>query len=540
MAMSSHEKIARYEDLVSRGYSECAVKNILWIEENCVIPDGKLMGKPLVIADFMCEDFNLIYRDADDLRGPVSKAIISRPRKNAKTVEAALIVLLGLLGPEAKQGTEAYSGAMAREQAAVLFKLLSRLIRRSPTNLAQYCIIRDSAKEIEVPELQSKYKAMSKDGKTAHGLSPRIVVFDEMGQEKKESNELIEALISGSAAQEDPLIVTISTQAPTDTAWLSKEIDDAVAGHDDSVVCRLDTLPMEHANPFSAEALSLCNPAWDEWMNQPYLLKQAADAARMSSKQAAFRNLNLNQRVDQNEPFIERAIWLGVGDDPRPLEDCDKIFAGLDLSEVRDLTAFVAVGVDDEGWNNVHSTFWLPYEGLEEKEVKDNVPYRRLEEEGTLSTTPGAAIDYDYVAEFIYEFVQCHGDRIGKIAFDRFNWRHFRPALVRAGFSESQLEGEESVFVEFGQGFISMSPAVRALETLILSKKFRHGNNYLLNMCMGNTRLMKDPSGNRKPAKHKSNGRIDGMVSLTMAAGVAGEYDGEATSNKGTPRIRLA
>jgi len=59
-------------------------------------------------------------------------------------------------------------------------------------------------------------------------------------------------------------------------------------------------------------------------------------------------------------------------------------------------------------------------------------------------------------------------------------------------------------------------------------------------MCMANTRLQKDPAGNRKPAKHKSTGRIDGMVSLTMAAGLVGDGEPEATSPKGTPRIRYA
>ncbi len=40
-------------------------------------------------------------------------------------------------------------------------------------------------------------------------------------------------------------------------------------------------------------------------------------------------------------------------------------------------------------------------------------------------------------------------------------------------------------------------------------------------MCAGNAVVQSDPAGNRKLAKHKSTGRIDGMIALTMAMGVA-------------------
>jgi len=43
----------------------------------------------------------------------------------------------------------------------------------------------------------------------------------------------------------------------------------------------------------------------------------------------------------------------------------------------------------------------------------------------------------------------------------------------------------------------------------------------VLTMCMANTRVERDASGNRKLNKQKSTGRIDGAVALAMALGVA-------------------
>jgi phage terminase large subunit-like protein len=40
-------------------------------------------------------------------------------------------------------------------------------------------------------------------------------------------------------------------------------------------------------------------------------------------------------------------------------------------------------------------------------------------------------------------------------------------------------------------------------------------------MCVANTVIALDDAGNRKPSKRKSTGRIDGLVALAMAIGVA-------------------
>ena len=79
----------------------------------------------------------------------------------------------------------------------------------------------------------------------------------------------------------------------------------------------------------------------------------------------------------------------------------------------------------------------------------------------------------------------------------------------------------ENHFVEFGQGWASMSPALRDLEQVLLDGQLVHGDHPVLSMCVANTVIMLDDAGNRKPSKRKSVGRIDGLVALAMAIGVA-------------------
>jgi phage terminase large subunit-like protein len=107
---------------------------------------------------------------------------------------------------------------------------------------------------------------------------------------------------------------------------------------------------------------------------------------------------------------------------------------------------------------------------------------------------------------------------IAKLAFDRWNMQHLQPWLFKAGMSEQFVKEH---FVEFGQGYASLSPAMRDLEQAILDGKLAHGDHPVLNFCLNNTVVVLDDAGNRKPSKKKSTGRIDGTVALIMALGVA-------------------
>jgi phage terminase large subunit-like protein len=68
-------------------------------------------------------------------------------------------------------------------------------------------------------------------------------------------------------------------------------------------------------------------------------------------------------------------------------------------------------------------------------------------------------------------------------------------------------------------------PALRDLESALLSRKICHGNHPVLTMCAANAVVTTDPAGNRKLDKKRARGRIDGMVALDMALAVAATED---------------
>lgn len=496
-----------------------AERNIAWAERHIRIPEGKFVGQPLVMAEFMKDDFRAIYDNPVGTR----RAIISRGRKNAKTTESAMILLLHLVGPEARQNAQLFSAARSRDQAAILFALAAKMIRMSP-DLSAVVTIRDSGKQLFCPELGTLYRALSADASTAFGLSPAVVIHDELGQVKGPRDPLYEALETAVAAQESPLSIVISTQAPTDADLLSLLIEDAKTGADPRTVLRFQTAP-DGMDPFSEEAIRAANPAFDVFMNRQEVLAMAADARRMPSRQAEYSNLVLNQRVEASAPFVSRAVWQSCGGEPADFDGLP-VYGGLDLSEVSDLTALVLAAPADGLWN-IRPTFWVPGANLADKARNDRVPYDLWAQQGWLETTPGPTVDYAYVADHLAGLFDRYDVR--KIAFDRWNWRHMKPWLAKSGFTEDQLEGDRAVFEPMGQGFQSMSPALRDLESALLNGKIAHGNHPVLEMCAKNATVQADPAGNRKLSKIKSHGRIDGMQALAMAMSVAGTWEAEPT-----------
>lgn len=475
-------------------------RNCEWIEQHCRIPEGKFVGKPVKLTKHQRRWLIRIYDS------PTRTFILSLARKNAKTALASFLLLLHLCGPEAKPNSQLYSAAQSRDQAAILFALAAKIVRMSP-DLSGVVVVRDTAKQLFCPELGTLYRALSADASTAYGLSPVFVVHDELGQVKGPRSELFEALETASAAQESPLSIIISTQAPTDADLLSLLIDDALTGTDPTLKVELYTAPID-ADPFSEDAIRAANPHFDDFMNKVEVFRQAEDARRLPSREASYRNLICNQRVEARNPFIARAIWLENGAEPDGL-DGQTVYGGLDLSSVSDLTALVLVTEDGD----VHPTFWLPEEGLTEKSRTDRVPYDVWASDGLLQTTPGRAIEYEFIAEYLRGlFDRCS---VQALAFDRYNMRFLKPWLERVGFTEEEL----ARFVEFGQGFVSMSPAIRELEAKLLARRLKHGAHPVLTMCAANAVTVSDPAGNRKFTKSKATGRIDGMVALAMAVG---------------------
>jgi phage terminase large subunit-like protein len=79
---------------------------------------------------------------------------------------------------------------------------------------------------------------------------------------------------------------------------------------------------------------------------------------------------------------------------------------------------------------------------------------------------------------------------------------------------------------EFGQGFVSMSPAVQTLEAAVLDRRIHHGGHPILRWQISNVAIETDATASRKPSKKRATGHIDGVVA-DDGAGRHGEAGAE-------------
>lgn len=488
---------------------------IAFIHRFCRVPEGRHVGKPIKLLPFQMDFIRAVYGNRK-----VRRAYLSIARKNGKSALIACLVLVHLVGPEAVQNSQIVCGARSQKQAGIIYKLAAKMVAMNP-DLKRLVRPTPSQKMLTGVLMNVEFGAISAEAATAHGFSPVVAILDEVGQVKGPTDAFIEAIETSQGAYDEPLLIAISTQAPTDGDLFSQWLDDAASSGDETIVSHVYSASEDCALDDRA-AWAAANPALGEFRSLKDVEDFAADAMRMPTKENSFRWLYLNQRIDASAPFVSRSVWQSCGGEVVPSFDGLPVFAGLDLSSVSDLTAFAAMAPVGDVWH-VRPTFWLPGDGLREKSRTDRVPYDVWHRDGYLATTPGPSIDYRFVAAFLWDFAQDNDLR--KVAFDRWGWRHLKPLLAEAGFSDAQLEGDGALFEPFGQGFQSMSPALLSLEAKLLNGSIVHGGHPVLTMCAENATVKADPAGNRKLDKMKSHGRIDGMVALAMAEAMAGTFE---------------
>lgn len=480
---------------MTRGERVCA-----FVETYCVVPEGRLRGQVVRLMPWQRRFILAVY----DNPAGTTEGILSIARKNGKTSSIACLLLAHIAGPEAVENSQIVSGARSREQAGMVWNYAAKMVAMSPELSSRVRSV-PSGKRLIGLSKNVEYKALSAEAKTAHGLSPILVIQDELGQVVGPSDDFADALETAQGAYDNPLRLVISTQAASDADLLSIKIDDAVKSADPHIVCHVYEAPKD-ADLMDRNAWVAANPALGVFRSEADLADQARRASRMPSDENKFRNLCLNQRVSKVSPFVSVGVWKECG---APVGEASGVaYGGLDLSAKLDLTAFLLT-VEGDGFFDWHLLAWTPAATLEEREKRDKAPYSAWVKQGILRAIPGKVIDYRIVAEDIAAFVADYD--VQSISVDPWKLSEFMKAAEDVDVTLP--------LVKMVQGQKTMTPAIDATEAALVSGQVRHGMNPLLTWCAANCVVHPYANGNRMLDKAKSTGRIDGIVAGVMAQG---------------------
>jgi len=249
-------------------------ERVIQFIETLTIPEGKHEGRPFILRPFQKDIIYRIYSPQwEDGFRVVRKAIYSVAKKNGKTPLVAAIILCHLIGPESKRNEQIYSAAYEKEQAGLTFEYMKKMIEYDQ-ELTDITNVGSTKKEIIGLRTGSKYLALSAEAKSKHGISPALLIFDELAQFGAD-RRYYDTLIQGFGAHAEPLLLIISTQAEDDQAILSEEIDYALGEGKDDPTVELFFFTTPEKDPdgniyelTNMEAAKLSNPALGDFLDK--------------------------------------------------------------------------------------------------------------------------------------------------------------------------------------------------------------------------------------------------------------------------------
>lgn len=454
-------------------------------------------------------------------------AYIEEGKGNGKSPLAAGIGLYMLLA-DGEWRPEVYSAAVDKEQANILFRDAVAMVRASKYISDQVVVSGTAGREYNLAYLEKGgfFRPIASEARGRGKSGPRVhcALLDEVHEHP--TSAMVEFMRAGTKGRKQALIVMITNSGHDRTtvcyqyhAYSQKVLEGLLpAGDTDSFfgyVCGLDA-----GDDWQDEAVwPKANPLLGKAISHKYLREQVNEAQGMPAKQNIVRRLNFCEWTEADASWLTRDAWRRIEAqiDADQLRD-RRCWGGLDLSSKKDLTALsLAFEPGDDGVWDCLTWLWTPKDTIREREERDGAPYSVWVRNGDLVAIDGPVIDYGWVAKCIGDIqedfdLQCIGYDPHKIEY------------LEAELDDRAIEVD---LIPHSQGYfkpkegIWMPKSVEEVESLIETRKIRVQRNPVMEWCAASAVIVLDEQENKKFSKKKATGRIDGIVSLTMAIGVA-------------------
>lgn len=479
-------------------------------------------------------------RTRDGLRR-FRKVFVAVPKGNGKSPLGSGLALL-LTFADGEPGAEGYAAAADREQARIVFEDAKTMVEsaRDPKGRNPFM---DYGPRLEVfrnsiisAQLNASLKVLSSDAKTKHGPRPHVIVFDEFHAQP--TRTLFETLYRGFIKRDQPVLFMATT-----------------AGNDDESICfeeweyarRVISTAGEHDEIY-LPVIFEAKPT-DDWQDpkvwarvNPSLgvtITEEALATECRAAQNEPRKLNDYLRYHTNRWTSQATAWFPIdwwdACEAKPVYQPGLLTAcGLDLAQRVDLAAFdvvvrhplkeaIEAEVSDEQDGqlvtstiqlnfeiSLFSFFWIPEATLLERVKNDRVPYDIWKEQGFVTVTEGAVIDFNRILRDIRTKIVPRFGLIGRrCGYDPAFASDLAPRLATAGLQ----------MVEVPQNYQHLNAPSQAFYGLVKARRIRHGarTSHPLRWCAENVAVKTDDAGRIRPVKPKSAKRIDGIVAGIMA-----------------------
>ena len=462
----------------SRGWEVSDFINSMCIQTKDTVAGRS--GQQIVLRDWQEKLLDNIFAVRDDGRFKNRTAYVGMPRKNGKSALSSGIALWGLFMGE--QGGEIYSCAADRDQARIVFGDAKKMIEAEPELLAQAKLYRDA---IEIPSTGSVYRVLSSEAYTKEGLSPTLVIMDEL--HALPNRELFDVMQLGMGARREPLLMAITTAGVKADATGQDSIaynlyqygQKVIRGEYDDPSFFMAwweaSVEADHRDP---ETWKLANPAFGD-LNSV----EDFESAVKRTPEAEFRTKRTNAWVSSQTAWLPNGAWE-AREIKREIDKDVPVVLGFDGSFSGDASVIMGVTVEDEPHVFLVQAW--------EKQVTDSEEWR---------------VDSLEVEDTIIQF--CKNHNVKEIACDPFRWQRSMQVLQDAGLPVVEWPSTSAA---------RMIPACAKFYDAVVGEKLTQDGSPLLTRHISNAVVKIDRLGPRIVKEHRGSPRkIDAAVASIIA-----------------------
>jgi len=435
------------------------------------------------------------------------------PRKQGKSLEAA-IVMLYVTFYDGEQGAEGYTIATKRDQAKIVFNDAKSLVLSS--GLKSRIAVRVA--NLHRASVASKLEPLGADHDSADGLNPHIVCVDEFHAHKDRG--LIDVMETATGARRQPIFFQITTAGDDPVSPCGDQHDYACKILDGVIVDESFFAFIAHADDDDDWTLETtwqkANPNWNISIKPDDLRALALKAINMPSAAATFKQKRLNLWVNASAPCLSVDGWKrGQTSWTEAEMQGQACYVGVDLASKIDLCAlsYLFPPTPARASWRVIQRIWSPADSIAERAHRDRAPYPVWSDQGWLTLVSGLSIDHDLVRQ---ELVAGRARfTILQIGFDPWH----AEAPIRNLITQDGFKAEQTI--EVAQTYAGMSAACLRVQAEILEGHIDARGCPVTAWAVSNTVDQRDGKDNVQFIKKKSRGRIDPVISLTIAMSLA-------------------
>ncbi|MEO1950050.1 terminase large subunit [Thioclava sp.] len=524
-----------------------ARKVIGWFARNLRLNGGQFEGVPFVLHPSQAFRVGSIFgwkHAATGLRR-FRRFYDEEGKGNGKSPMLGGIGLY-LMVADGEARAEIYSAAAKKDQARILFQDAVAMVDQSPRLSAKI------EQQGQNPVWQLSYlgkdggrrffKPIANEAKSGgqSGPRPHGALCDEVHEHP--SRDTIDMLERGFKFRMQPLLcmATNSGTDRTSICWEEHQHAVRVASgvlEDDTTfafVCSLDEGDDWENDP---TCWVKANPLLDVTITTPWLAAQVDQARKMPGKRNGIARLHFCEWTQAQTAAIRREAWLAC----RAAVDLEEMvargypcFGGLDLSQTRDFSALTLAWLTDRTRDAErflsHTWFWTPKDTLADRAAGDQAPYLDWARDGHIEAVPGERLKYAWLADAIARINARFAPEV--IGCDQYGLERLQEHLTDLGvtipaethpqgFQKKVLEKDPQAPAGQQEIYLWMPDSINKLEAAIYEERIGIAENPLLDSMAASVVYAENRTGHRMFDKPNAYGRIDGMVSLAMATGVA-------------------